>query len=321
LGLLHPYIDLIEHYQNYLENNTSIHRFLFYNCTYPWFGSRCEYRFVEPESYFSELVEEIFQRKLAPTSWNSSTLSCYTYLQCDRVGGRGQTPGACLDWREVCNGKIDCVDGGHDEELCWQLETNDCDDNTEFRCHNGLCIPLAFLRDDGMNADCLDRSDESLIVTIPTGYIGPAKEFLKECFKDPAFRCEDHMCHLSAYRNYTLVCGDGSCFNFAGECDNKRHLNFVYAFWSGTKISDDCARNIECFTDIPWQDYPRQSCTDFLIDHAKSIEQYCPKLIELPSMLFDHIRFVYTNNQSQVSKWSITLFILERCDSSRMIFI
>jgi hypothetical protein len=158
-------IDLIEHYQNYLETNTSINNLRFYNCTYPWFGSRCEYRFDKSEIYFSEQVKVRFLNKRLYKDMNLNSLTCYKHLQCDRVGDRGQTPGACLDWREVCDGKVDCIDDGHDEELCWQLEINNCDDNTEFRCHNGLCIPLAFLHDDEINADCLDRSDEQLIVT------------------------------------------------------------------------------------------------------------------------------------------------------------
>ena len=49
---------------------------------------------------------------------------------------------------------------GHDEEQCWPLEINECDNKTEFRCHIGLCIPEDFLNDDAENADCLDQSDE-----------------------------------------------------------------------------------------------------------------------------------------------------------------
>ena len=100
----------------------------------------------------------IFKVKSYISSKNLYHLSCYTHLECDR----DQTSGACLDWPEVCNGKVDCIDGVHDDELCWQLEINDCDDKTEFPCHNGLCIPLNVLRDDEDNVDCIDRTDELL---------------------------------------------------------------------------------------------------------------------------------------------------------------
>jgi hypothetical protein len=88
------------------------------------------------------------------------TRSCYRNLQCDRTGNLGQTPNACLDWREICDGKVDCVNDGYDEEHCWQLEINECDNQTEFRCHIRLCIPPIFLNDDRNNPDCLDQSDE-----------------------------------------------------------------------------------------------------------------------------------------------------------------
>ncbi len=126
-----------------------------------------------------------------------------------------------------------------------------------------------------MNADCLDRSDEPLIVFGLTGYkVTIIEIFFMKCSKDPGFRCEDHMYHPSAYKNYTLECGDGSRFDFEVKCTNNRHLNFGYAFWFGTKISDNCIWNIECFTQMPWYDYLRESCSDFPIKHAKSIEQY-----------------------------------------------
>ena len=104
-------VDLIEHYQIYLENNDSLSgRSLFYNCTYPWFGSRCEYSFEQPASNFSQQIETNFKRKISLLK-GSGKISCYEHLQCNRGGDRGQTPGTCLDWREVCDGKVDCIDG------------------------------------------------------------------------------------------------------------------------------------------------------------------------------------------------------------------
>jgi len=43
----------------------------------------------------------------------------------------------CLDWTDICDGKIDCMNGGVDEKHCWQLEMNDCQNN-EYKCYNGI---------------------------------------------------------------------------------------------------------------------------------------------------------------------------------------
>ena len=46
---------------------------------------------------------------------------------------------SCLDWSEICDGKIDCIGGNVDEEYCWQLEIHQCNEN-EYQCSNGQCI-------------------------------------------------------------------------------------------------------------------------------------------------------------------------------------
>lgn len=53
-------------------------------------------------------------------------------MQCDHAGDGSQVPGACLDWREICDGKVDCPDGGKDKEQCWQLEINECSNGKDF---------------------------------------------------------------------------------------------------------------------------------------------------------------------------------------------
>jgi hypothetical protein len=295
-------IDLIEDYQNYLETNISTNNFVFYNCTYPWFGSRCEYRFDKSQSHFGEQARLLFTRKADYDSRDLIILPCYTHLQCDRVGDHGRTPGACLDWREVCDGKVDCIDGGQDEEPCWQLELNECDEKTEFRCHNGLCIPLAFLRDDEINADCLDRSDEPLFIVGASWYHIYYSTFPTGCSRDPAFRCEEQRCHPSTYRNHMFECGDGSCMEIQNACMNKRNSKLLDALWLGTNLSDDCRLSIVCFTKLNMLEFLGERCTSSVSTYVKNIARYCPPLIALPPILFDHVRFVYTNNQSQVSK-------------------
>jgi hypothetical protein len=55
-------------------------------------------------------------------------LTCYTDLKCHRGFGL-----ACLDWSDICDGRVDCINDAVDEEHCWQLEINKCDDNKD-RC-------------------------------------------------------------------------------------------------------------------------------------------------------------------------------------------
>ena len=141
-------IDLVEQYQFYLDElNPSLSLFsneLFYNCTKPWFGLHCQYSFESNEEMLiDEIVENEFSRR-ASYSESSDTLTklpCYVHLQCDRGGSL-----LCLDWREICDGRIDCLDGGLDEAFCFDMEINECAEN-EYRCHNGLCIPEEYWED------------------------------------------------------------------------------------------------------------------------------------------------------------------------------
>ncbi|CAF4652485.1 unnamed protein product, partial [Rotaria sp. Silwood2] len=87
-------------------------------------------------------------------TYHLTNFTCYIHLQCNR----GPSP-TCLHWTGICNGQIDCLDGEFDEEHCWQLEINQCDDN-EYQCANGQCIPQSFFQDDFNNPDCVDSSDE-----------------------------------------------------------------------------------------------------------------------------------------------------------------
>jgi hypothetical protein len=133
--------------------------------------------------------------------------------------------------------------------------------------------------------------------------------FPQDCHKDPAFRCEDHVCHASAYRNYAVECGDGSCArHVSNTCANSRDLLLTKGSLSGKYISDGCRRAIDCFTGFGRLDHVTENdCAQDPIVYANLIEQYCPELIELPPRLFGHVQFIYTNNQSQVCQCLITI--------------
>ncbi|CAF4466912.1 unnamed protein product, partial [Rotaria magnacalcarata] len=125
-----------------------------------------------------------------------TNLTCYIHLECNRGGSP-----LCLDWREICDGRIDCLNDAADEKNCFELEINECNDD-EYRCHNGLCIPMQFVNDSFQNPDCLDGTDE---------YDSENYKFHRQagffnCFTEPAFHCEESD-HYFGHRGF--VCGDG----------------------------------------------------------------------------------------------------------------
>ncbi|CAF3923753.1 unnamed protein product [Rotaria sordida] len=186
-------IDLAERYEIFLNNpNVSYSplQTIFHNCSEAWFGFQCEYTFDEKYRTFSELVLDFFAGKsdYRPDSkWTNGT--CYTYLPCDR----GASP-LCLDWREICNGRRDCLNGDIDEpKYCVEFEANECTDN-EYRCRNGQCIPREFFGDG--DPDCSDGTDDMI-------------DYDSYCAYDPSSRCEDHTCP----RRSEFACGDGQCID------------------------------------------------------------------------------------------------------------
>ncbi|CAF1474327.1 unnamed protein product [Rotaria sp. Silwood1] len=134
----------------------------------------CQYSIDDYDPYQSSLNEIIYQ--LYSHKYEPTTFTCYVHLQCNRGSAL-----SCLDWSEICDEKIDCIDGGHDEEYCWQLEINDCG-NDEYRCNIEQCIPYAFFRDDSLIPNCLDAFDE----------VSKFQDKRDNCDKsEPTFACED----------------------------------------------------------------------------------------------------------------------------------
>ncbi|CAF1085109.1 unnamed protein product [Adineta steineri] len=191
-----------------------------YKCNNPWFGSTCQYIFNSYSPFELTLhslqTAHSFELDIKRSSNISSlTMTCYTHLICNRG-----PPPACLDWREICDGKIDCGnDNGIDELFCEYLEILKCAKN-EYRCLNGRqCIPEEFYRDDPLNPDCQDGSDE-----IVSDSIEPLT-YPHECDRDPAFRCEERTCPPN-----TLSCGDGQCVTFFHQCNNHRGELLIMEF-------------------------------------------------------------------------------------------
>jgi hypothetical protein len=287
-------IDLIEDYQWYLDRNIS-GSLLFYNCTPPWFGSVCQYAFESDTSNSVDtVVKSIFLGKgssqQAPpveVTW----YTCYIFITCTRPSK------LCLDWREVCDGLVDC-DEGTDEIDCWQLEIAECSSD-QYRCHNGMqCISINFLNDDTLNGECLDFSDEQ-------GASISIDHYSKYCLNDPSFRCEERVCNTRGRRTQPFVCGDGQCAYNYRDCINSRDGKLLdgLARESLMRSPEYCANFAICLTNLlkpsssdTCDEYYREFCRKTNMCRATGmIFKPCPSPFIFPVgfSLFGHVRFGY----------------------------
>ena len=227
---------------------------------------------IEAES-FQRMVLETRARKLqSESSYDLTSFPCYVHLKCDRGGS-----GLCLGWREVCDGRIDCVNGCADEAECFQLKRNDCDEN-EHRCHNRLCIPKVFSKDNRFL--CLDQSnqlDEMLID------INPVLRILK---------IEERMCR-SGSRQFS--CGDEECVADYEHCRSKRHLLAIQSITLQGHLPDSFWMAMICLTQIATLLNHETSCEQMLPSSNLSTHlESCEELIQFPrvAVLSGHIRFL-----------------------------
>jgi hypothetical protein len=272
-------IDLVEQYQFYLnEMDISLSNELFYNCTKPWFGLRCQYSFeISEEMSIVDVVETEFSRRSSylESSNMRTPLSCYVHLKCDRGGSS-----LCLDWREICNGRIDCIDEGLDEAFCFDMELNECEEN-EYRCHNGLCIPEELWENGLGDADCLDRSDEFSDVSYPNS-----------CYRDPTFRCEEHSCRTNWY---DFPCGDGQCVQTFDKCHNGRHHLLIESIDIQENKSNRCWIAMMCLTKL-MKEVHGKVCEIVLMSNSLiEFVESCDTIFQFPinPVHLGHIRFLY----------------------------
>jgi hypothetical protein len=266
-------IDLAEKYEIFLNNlsysSSSFEKeILFYNCTSPWFGPLCLFAFdPEIDASFNKIVTFTFDFDINIVK--EPSITCYEHLECGRAS-------LCLDWREICDRKIDCLDGS-DELNCWQLEMNECTEN-EFRCHNGQCIPAKFFHDTPVNPDCMDGTDE------PVG----ASELLM-CLISPASRREEHICRQGIG---FFPCGDGQCSYGISRCRNDRDTIF---------LNDTCSRAMACdMRRSYYNQFDLEWCEKFC-PNINCVQDYCSLLYEFPPrpIAFGHVRFIYNNTKTK----------------------
>ncbi|CAF0940498.1 unnamed protein product [Adineta steineri] len=271
-------IDVAQRYQFYLIEPNAAFNEVLYNCTEPWFGPRCQYSFpFGGRKSFNQIVEAAFRQRTAFPESSEVTVQvpCYVLLECHRNGQSW-----CLDWREVCNGIVDCFDDAVDEEYCFDMEINECEKN-EYRCHNGLCISSELWEAGEGNADCLDRSDEVLDAF-----------YIKSCFQDPTFRCEEHSCRT---HEGTFPCGDGQCVETFDACYNGRHILLIESMTAKGNLTDECWIAMICLTKLAEQIHG-SSCKIWLMNASvyEFLEQ-CDSFFQFPTIPVHsgYIRFFY----------------------------
>ncbi len=187
-------------------------------------------------------LDEIIYDFYYTCEYKPTTFTCDNHLKCNG----GPYP-SCLDWSEICNRRIDCLDGGLDEEHCWQLEINQCKDD-EYRCRNGQCIPQSFYQDDGSFADCVDTSGEPFSYGFLTVVCAP--------YDEPSFDCEDAICNRTP---------------LTSSCVKKRTDLLMETMYSSKNslVSENCWSPFKCL--INFEDF--QMCQFYLAIFILLIEK------------------------------------------------
>ncbi|CAF1466728.1 unnamed protein product [Rotaria sp. Silwood1] len=271
-------INIVERYQFYLNqlstyNDKSLETQIFYNCTLPRFGSTCQYEIIYYNQNHLSLYE-IIHDYYHTYKYNPTNFTCYSHLQCNR----GPFP-ACLDWSEICNGQLDCLDSEFDEEHCWQLEINQCNDN-EYQCTNGQCIPQSFFRDDSNTPDCVDGSDEPFVLTSQ----------LSKCSTDePSFECEERTCQATFLTT--------SCWRQRGDL----LLQAIYST-KDNSTSEQCWSAFKCILKVPSSDEKYCSTICQKSTCLKIIQNTCPDMFYIPNfpIFFRNIYMAHTKNDSLI---------------------
>ncbi|CAF0883865.1 unnamed protein product [Didymodactylos carnosus] len=281
-------VDIINDYEQYLMSSLDSDSTRMYcNCTdQRYFGTRCQYTFRAEHGAFREIIDKQFSMKYLRNYSDvfEADMTCYSRIQCNSTL-------VCLDWRQICNGLYDCDDGS-DEENCFALEMNECDDETQFRCRNGMCIPKSFSFD--LVFDCADHSDEQIL-----------DSWFDNCYRNPLVECEEYNCGWLKYS-----CGDGQCINtFTGICGSGRDVP-IYRNWLQVK-NDSSEQTIKCWKymlcqmkSIHWYNYSKQDCIQWCLNPegncASHLSRLCNDTIFFPpnSVLYPSVHFLYKTNKS-----------------------
>ncbi|CAF3346667.1 unnamed protein product [Rotaria socialis] len=271
-------MDLAERYQYYVDQSIRSIELneQFFNCTPPRFGSRCQYSFELVSNVADMTLNVLWQSDMTDAVTHRT---CYILLDCDR----GPAP-MCLDWREICNGRIDCFNNGVDESQCFELEINECNEN-EYRCYNGLCIARIFLDDPFFEAECFDRSDLWVETDCPNAYL-----------RRHVFECAEYACRPDEGR---FPCGDGQCVEDFDKCQNGRHILLAQSLSVQGYLPYDCWIAVGCLSKVTDQ-VNGVSCEQFVnLSQVLPGLETCEYPVQFPTIpvLLGHVRFLYYPKQ------------------------
>ncbi|CAF1935185.1 unnamed protein product [Rotaria magnacalcarata] len=202
-----PFED-IERYARYLDSLDTFDdkKNLICNCSLNRIGFGCKYELFSDLFTIEAVVE--FQLSRPAERLNEIPACIVDGIECNAGA-------LCLEWRQVCDGIVNC-DNGADETNCHFLEFHQCSLD-EFQCRNRMCIPLEFLFD-GL-IDCMDASDEQEIFTTLI--------HLYKCPSKSAWECDEHFCDKNEFS-----CGDGQCIHWSNllnhqeSCKNYRDIAY-----------------------------------------------------------------------------------------------
>ncbi|CAF1580370.1 unnamed protein product [Adineta ricciae] len=254
------------------------------------FGRFCQYTIADinfnadsDQQSFSRLVHGVRRQSHTNEKMETKYVTCYVGISCE-------TNLLCLDWRQICNGIIDC-NQGEDEpfDLCLQMESNQCNTQTEFRCKNGLCIENSFTYD--RQVDCLDGSD-----------IMPYANWYKNlCFQSMSFNCEE-----MNYQWKSFSCGNGYFIPYSKltskstrmgvTCHNKRDVMFLKQIFS-LYNENLCWKSMICLIGFDYL-YSNLTCLNQI-----NVEESCPDEFYFPpnSMIYSFVFFLY--EKSNRTNW------------------
>ena len=292
----------IEAYSQFLANPRAIkEKSPYCKCSSPLqFGQHCQYELDQlnfsgsDDNAFISFLEYSATHRLKRTMEDMKIeyITCYIGIPCRHNA-------LCLDWRQICNGMVDC-DEGEDEpiELCLQMDLNSCDPEHEFRCHSGMCVPIDVWNDG--ETDCPDRTDER-------SYWRPPSDSQDACMAADDFLCEETSCRWKEYS-----CGDGGCLSYAtagvasmnakNRCSNLRNLLLVKKLFSSTSTDvDRCWTSMICLVGFSHL-YSDIACPEEQL--ISLIEEHCPDEFFFPAnpVIYSFVYFLYV--QTGRTDWS-----------------
>ena len=258
-------IDIVEKYQDYLDtNNIILKEEIFYNCTLQRFGDRCQYEFTTLISKDESLYNNLY--KIFETyEFRQMPVTCYKHIECNRGGST-----TCLDWRDICNGQIDCLNDGIDEKDCWQLQIKQCKEN-EYRCSNSQCMPLVIASRIEMFHELCFKIQHYADYHIRSSYKACSKVY--NLFKE----CDDMICIT----------------NFVNPSCHRNHQSLILMAIDSNEngsLSNNCSLAFACIL-MPFM------CTKFCQKSQciQIVQDHCPEAFLFPDIpiLFGNIYFGY----------------------------